>query len=178
MFQDFNRKLTESQDIAEKAARAARLKTQDSLKEDDRKLRQLEDLAGDTAMDTFKGRDINARTEKLTSKLVDYMIEEMESRLDRIYMEALHDVSGGPSGQEGDVEEEATIKDELDSLYSEIGVLAEMAVQQEFKAPILNAVRGKETRLKDSSEARLGYVRFTNLTSYLLLTMLDISIFR
>ena len=150
--------MVESRDTAEKSARAIKLKSQDSLKLDDKTLRQLEDLVGDGALDSFNGRDVIARTEKLASKLVDYMTEEMEFRLNRIYVEVLHGESDRLSRQDGNVEEEAALKDELDSLYSEIRVLAEMAVQQEFKLPILEAVQSKGRHLNDVSVNRLDYV--------------------
>jgi hypothetical protein len=120
-------------------------------------LEKLEKLVDDTKVGGFSCPALRARTAKLASKLVDYMAEEIECRLDRIYLEELHESSTRSSG-DGGVQEEISLKEELDSLYSEIRVLSEMAVRQEFEAPIMKAVADHEAHLHAESCSRMNYV--------------------
>jgi hypothetical protein len=158
LLQDLTMKLADAQDRAEKGARGVKISTESTLKEDDITLHQLEELANNSELEVFQAKDIDVRTSKLTSRLVDYMTEEIECRLDRIYLETLHESRNGSRSPGKSMEDANALKEELDSLHSDIGVLAEMAVQQEFKDPILKAASSQEVHLKAKSEARLSYV--------------------
>lgn len=151
-------KLVDTQDRAEKTARGVKISTEGNLKEDDITLRQLEELADTSNLNEFQAKNIDVRTTKLISRLVDYTTEEIECRLDRIYLETLHESRNGSESPAERKEDANALKEELDSLHSEIEVLAEMAVQQEFKDPIMKAARSQEVHLKTKSEVRLSYV--------------------
>jgi hypothetical protein len=158
MLQDFRGKLAESQDRAGKSAKELKLSIQDYLKGHDNKLCQVEELSDNLEPDTLQGKASTDRSSKLASKLVEYVTEEVTCRLDRIYLQTLHEPPGDLSPHEIKDQDASALKEELDSLYSEIRVLAEMAVQQEFLSPIIKTIHMQENRIQDDSEVRLDYV--------------------
>lgn len=100
----------------------------------------------------------------LATKLSEYLAEEVHCRLDRIYLET---AQSGSSTANGDTEDDAgliaSLEEELDSLYPEIGVLAEMSTQQTFKGPILRELKNRHGQLQSTTEEKLDYVRPTPL---------------
>lgn len=103
------------------------------------------------------------RTEQLGAMLAEYVGEEIHYRLDRLYLESL--LAGqvkssngtGESGERGE-EELAALGEELESLYPEIDVLAEMSTKQQFSEPILRELQNRHSQLRHTSHKKLEYV--------------------
>lgn len=145
------------------------------LKEDDRILTGLEKLASGI---NSSGDDatVAKRTEQLGAMLAEYVAEEIHYRLDRMYLEsvlAAGQATSGPGpgpGQsqptgeeesnEHEQEELVALGEELESLYPEIDVLAEMSTKQQFSEPILRELQNRHGQLRNASHGKLEYVCF------------------
>ncbi|KAL2002058.1 hypothetical protein VTN02DRAFT_740 [Thermoascus thermophilus] len=128
------------------------------LKDDDRKLKILEKLASGIGS-SEEDRVVGSRAAELTAKLAGYVAEEIHCRLDRLYMETICAGRGGSvKGSEHEHEPLDALEEELESLYPEIGVLAEMSAKQQFSDPILSELRSRHNTLRLISEKRLDYV--------------------
>lgn len=129
------------------------------LKEDDRALQRFEKSASGLDSTEEDGK-ISERAMDLATKLADYVAEEVHCRLDRIYLETLQ---SGSNTTNGEIEDEAdliaSLENELDSLYPEIGILAELCTKQQFKSPILRELKNRHGQLQSTSEEKLDYVR-------------------
>lgn len=90
--------------------------------------------------------------------LADYTAEEIHYRLDRLYLEAIQaGKSGGGQTASGD-ETIAALREELESLYPEIGVLADMSTKQQFHEPILREMHNEHGQLRAASQQKLEQV--------------------
>ncbi|EDN10970.1 predicted protein [Histoplasma mississippiense (nom. inval.)] len=116
------------------------------LKDDNQSLQSLEKMVSIIQIDTAD-KELSARATELTAKLSRYLVEEVHSRLDRVYIEYLQ--SNAPGIDEGDEEALATLQEEINSLYSEIEILSEMTTQQEYKVPILRALESSGAEVFD-----------------------------
>ncbi|EGC41893.1 conserved hypothetical protein [Histoplasma capsulatum var. duboisii H88] len=125
------------------------------LKDDSQSLQSLEKIASIIQIDTAD-KELSARATELTAKLSRYLVEEVHSRLDRVYIEYLQ--SNAPGIDEGDEEALATLQEEINSLYSEIEILSEMTTQQEFKVPILRALQSSGAEARSTSQQQLERV--------------------
>lgn len=132
------------------------------MKEDDRILAGLEKLASGIDS-TGNDASVAKRTEQLGAMLAEYVGEEIHYRLDRLYLESL--LAGqvkssngtGESGERGE-EELVALGEELESLYPEIDVLAEMSTKQQFSEPILRELQNRHSQLRHTSHRKLEYV--------------------
>ncbi|KAJ5368798.1 uncharacterized protein N7496_008558 [Penicillium cataractarum] len=124
------------------------------LKQDDKVLAELE-----TLISGIKSNGNDAATVKragqLSSMLADYNAEEIHYRLDRLYLETI--LSGPPKASQTITEDQniAALQDELESLYPEIEILAEMSTKQQFHEPILREIQNQHTQLRAASEEKL-----------------------
>lgn len=132
------------------------------LKEDDRILTGLENLASGI---NSNGDDatVAKRTEQLGAMLAEYVAEEIHYRLDRMYLESVlagQATSGQPveESNEHEQEELVALGEELESLYPEIDVLAEMSTKQQFSEPILRELQNRHGQLRNASHGKLEYV--------------------
>lgn len=90
--------------------------------------------------------------------LADYNAEEIHYRLDRLYLEA---IQSGPSKANQTApgsETIAALREELESLYPEIEILAEMSTKQQFHEPILREIHNQHSQLRAASEEKLERV--------------------
>ncbi|KAK2807047.1 hypothetical protein FQN50_005621 [Emmonsiellopsis sp. PD_5] len=128
------------------------------LKDDDRSLQSMEKIASSVQVNG-EDEDLSARATDLTAKLAGYLVEEIHSRLDRIYLETTRSRLGS-AGADEKVDEAglASLNEEISSLYSEIEILAEMTMQQQFKVPILRALQNRSTEAHSSSQQQLEEV--------------------
>ena len=130
------------------------------LKEDDRALQSLEQLLsrlGSSKDDIV----LSERSDGLAAKLAELTAVEMHCRLDRLYLQAsLNGTTGASAMEPEEIEDQSLVlKEELASLYPEIGVLAEMSARQQFMEPILHELHIRHGRLQSSCERKLDYVR-------------------
>lgn len=134
------------------------------LKEDDRILTGLEKLASGI---NSSGNDatVAKRTEQLGAMLAEYVAEEIHYRLDRLYLESVlaGQATSGQRTEESNENEHGegelvALGEELESLYPEIDVLAEMSTKQQFSEPILRELQNRHGQLRNTSHSKLEYV--------------------
>jgi hypothetical protein len=124
------------------------------LKQDDKSLATLEAL-----MSTIKVRGNDAstvkRTSHLSAMLSDYVTEEIHYRLDRLYLETIQ-ADAGSGALDGAAS--TALEEELESLYPEIELLAEMSTRQQFHEPILRELQNEHGQLRVASQEKLEQV--------------------
>jgi hypothetical protein len=125
------------------------------LKQDDKALASLETLMSNIR---YHGNDASTvkRTNHLSATLSDYVAEEIHYRLDRIYLETIH--SGGSDHNTIDEPTSIALEEELESLYLEIEILAEMSTRQQFQEPILRELQNGHDQLRVASQEKLEQV--------------------
>ncbi|KAJ5770746.1 uncharacterized protein N7511_002797 [Penicillium nucicola] len=122
------------------------------LKQDDKTLASLETLVSGIK---YRGNDAStvSRTKDLSAMLADYVAEEIHYRLDRLYLETVQ--AGGTGAKAPAGETIAALEEELESLYPEIGILAEMSIRQQFNEPILRELQNEHGKLQVASQESL-----------------------
>ncbi|KAJ5122880.1 hypothetical protein N7526_009817 [Penicillium atrosanguineum] len=95
------------------------------------------------------------RTADLSAMLAETTAQEIHYRLDRLYLEAIQS-SKSDYGQVA-VEDEtfSALEEELESLYPEIEILAEMSTKQQYHEPILREIHREQGQLRAASQQRL-----------------------
>jgi hypothetical protein len=133
----------------------ASLSTQ--LKQDDKILAALETLISGT---NSRGGDACTvkRTADLSAMLADTTAQEIHYRLDRLYLEKIQ--SGESDYGRAAVENEtiSALQEELESLYPEIEILAEMSTKQQYHEPILRDIHHEHGQLRAASQHKLEQV--------------------
>ncbi|KAL4903718.1 hypothetical protein BDW74DRAFT_38631 [Aspergillus multicolor] len=129
------------------------------LKDNDRLLSDLEALASGVKSSDGDA-SIMKRTMELSSILSKYVAEEIYCRLDRLYLEKLLDGSklASDSSTEKNTETVAGLHQEMDSLYPEIDILAEMSTKQQFVEPILRQLQDYHGQLRIASHQKLDLI--------------------
>jgi hypothetical protein len=98
--------------------------------------------------------------------LADYSAEEIHYRLDRLYLETIQSKpskSGQIGTESGTI---AALEEELESLYPEIEILAEMSTKQQFHEPILREIHNQHNQLQATSKEKLERVRLWHPRQY------------
>lgn len=126
------------------------------LKQDDKALASLETLVSSIK---YRGNDASTikRTNHLCAMLSDYVAEEIHYRLDRLYLETIY--TGGSNSHVMDGATSTALEEELESLYPEIEILAEMSTRQQFHEPILRELQNEHDQLRVASQEKLEQVR-------------------
>ena len=129
------------------------------LKEDDRVLAGLERLASGIKS-TGNDASVAKKTEQLGAVLAEYITEEIHCRLDRLYLDSIQadQVESSQATPEHEGDELAALGEELESLYPEIEVLAEMSTRQQFSEPVLRELQNRHDQLRNASHTKLEYV--------------------
>lgn len=127
------------------------------LKQDDKMLAGLEALISGIKLNGSDASTVK-RTADLSAMLADTTAQEIHYRLDRLYLETIQ--SGRSDYGQTAVEDEAVsaIQEELESLYPEIEILAEMSTKQQFQEPILREIRHEHGQLRAASQHKLEQV--------------------
>ncbi|KAJ5898588.1 hypothetical protein N7504_008876 [Penicillium tannophilum] len=128
------------------------------LKHDDRILGILENL-----MPEVKSNGNDASTVKraahLSEILADHSAEEIHYRLDRLYLES---IGAGEAKDlnytQAEAETISALEEELESLYPEIEILAEMSTKQQFHEPILREIHNEHSQLRVTSQHKLEQI--------------------
>ncbi|KAJ5170681.1 uncharacterized protein N7500_003464 [Penicillium coprophilum] len=122
------------------------------LKQDDKVLARLETLISSIK---YRGNDASTvkRANHLSATLSDYVAEEIHYRLDRLYLETIHAGSSDPDAK--DEPTSIALEEELESLYPEIEILAEMSTRQQFHEPILRELQNEHDQLRVASQEKL-----------------------
>ncbi|KAL4916903.1 hypothetical protein BDW62DRAFT_92917 [Aspergillus aurantiobrunneus] len=129
------------------------------LKENDNLLSDLERLA--TGVKSSDGDvSIMRRMSELSTALARYVTEEIYCRLDRLYLEKILRDNGATSDGPSDKEAETVLglEQEMDSLYPEIDVLAEMSTKQQFVEPVLRQLQNHYGQLRVVSHQKLDFI--------------------
>ncbi|KAL4761910.1 uncharacterized protein BDW70DRAFT_134653 [Aspergillus foveolatus] len=135
------------------AALTARLKGNDKL------LSDLEALA--SGVKSSDGEvSIMKRTTELSSILSRYIAEEIYCRLDRLYLEkVLNDSNSAPGvPTDKDLETVASLEQEIDSLYPEIDILAEISTKQQYVEPILRQLQKNYGQFRIACHQKLDLI--------------------
>ncbi|KAL1958100.1 hypothetical protein VTO42DRAFT_5140 [Malbranchea cinnamomea] len=116
------------------------------LKEHDNIFYEFEELA--SRLEEDEDDDLlEKRATNLSVQLGRLMAEEISCRLDRLYFESISEGQNQTHSERdeaGDQAEQlASLEEEINSLYSEIDVLAQMAAQQNFQSKVSQALRRK-----------------------------------
>ncbi|KKK13863.1 hypothetical protein ARAM_001533 [Aspergillus rambellii] len=129
------------------------------LKDNDKILADMERLAAGVKS-SDNDASIVKRTSELSATLAQYVAEEIYYRLDRLYLEKALDSRQATSDALTDQENDAIsgLEVELESLYPEIDVLAEMSTQQQFVEPILRELQNHHGQLRIASHQKLDYI--------------------
>lgn len=128
------------------------------LKEDDRILAGLEKLASGIKS-TGNDASVAKRTEQLGAVLAEYVAKEIHYRLDRLYLESIQ-ADQARSNEPAEEHEEAlaALREELEALYPEVDVLAEMSTKQQFSEPVLRELQNRHGQLRTASQGKLECV--------------------
>lgn len=117
----------------------------DWLDYDDQLLTRINELMTGLPDLDFQNEVEKSRTQTLCARLAGFISDEIRCRLDRIYLEAL--ASSHASDQIRNIENlapEASLKTELETLYTEIGAVAQMCVEQAFTLPLVEKITKKK----------------------------------
>jgi hypothetical protein len=138
------------------------------LHDNDRALQSLQKLAPRRGAVPDSETDADFKFLQQVNILVKFTCEEMQCRLDRIYLEQLHT----PLREEYGVEkcpndQELSLKSDLDSLYAEIRDVVAMSVAQEFKHPLTKSRQEDRQHQCISEDLSNQHVRDLNPCSIL-----------
>lgn len=140
------------------------------FKEDDRILVDLEKL-GAGIKSTGDDVVVLKKTSDLGTLLSQLVAEEIQCRLDRLYVESLQtygkDAEDMPLNANED-EALVALEGELESLYPEIDVLAEMSTKRQFSELILRELENHHGQLRIASHEKLDHVRLLTQSSVLI----------
>jgi hypothetical protein len=142
----------------------------DFLKHDDKMLARINELLSKVPDLDYEKEGEENKIHTLSAKLGAFMSNEIQCRLDRAYLEGLDSshTSNEPRPSE-DSQGEISLKKELGTLYTEIGDVAQMAIDQEFTAPLIKMTRGKSVLKERHLELLLENVSLGTFFQYVTL---------
>jgi hypothetical protein len=107
--------------------------------------------------------DSDKKASQLVKRLADFICEETQCRLDRIYLEHLHGPVKHENGiKEGPTTQDISLKSDLDSLYAEIRDVVAMSVYREFESPLLKSRQEDQHRQSASEDLSNRFVSYPN----------------
>ncbi|PWY93344.1 vacuolar H+/Ca2+ exchanger [Aspergillus sclerotioniger CBS 115572] len=129
------------------------------FKEDDKLIAGLERLASGIEI-TEQDETTAKQASERSAALARYVADEIQCRLDRLYLESLQAGSMETQAEAVPVEDEALVAlgKELESLYPEIDILAEVSSRQKFAEPMIGELRDHHGKLRMDSHKKLDYV--------------------
>lgn len=99
------------------------------------------------------------KASQLSAALVEYAADEVYCRLDRLYLDIVQTSNLTSDdmriNKDGAV---ATLEENLESLYFEIDILAQMSTNQQFNVPILREIQNQRGQERNASHRILRYV--------------------
>ncbi|KAH8815499.1 hypothetical protein F5884DRAFT_772613 [Xylogone sp. PMI_703] len=127
------------------------------LKSDDKLLSDLQKIAS-KAETRSQGNDEMSRIKELSAKLIKYTVEGVRTRLDRIYLSSLNKSTGTEDSQNASSQEVKDLQEEIESLYSEILPVAQMAVEQQYLQPALREISTRDGQSTENSLKVMKYI--------------------
>lgn len=91
------------------------------------------------------------------SRYIKNTVEGIRTKLDRIYLESLIKSSGSDS-HSADSQEAIDLQEELESLYSEILPVAQMAAEQQYLEPALKTIAANSGKGQERAAKAVTYV--------------------
>lgn len=168
LIQDISAKLSSYQSGVQSRSKVAPTKISELLNHDDRILSKISKVATSLTPDDGSHEEASLRTDSLASTLAHFRTKTLQCRLDRLYLETLHEEFASRPAEEENLAEtelqQKSLEEELDSLYPEIHDLASMSVEQEFKAPIMSTLAAQSRMRHEMSEGQRRYVCHTLIT--------------
>lgn len=134
------------------------------LRSDDKLLSSLQKLASDLDPVRSGDEDTIARIRDLCAKLIKHTVEGIRTRLDRIYLAALNNIT---NSHDTDGQESVDLQEELESLYSEILPVAQMSAEQQFLEPALREIAKRDGQGQERSVKAVKYVCSLNYIAIL-----------
>lgn len=146
--------------------RSGALKTEASLRrimeetshQDDRHILSIEMAMQKSRVDVTD-KSLSDQKDKLCATLAGFLADSIRCRLNRMYLETMcasQDNAVAASKEDDDVE--TSLRSELDSLYEEIRPLVDMAIKQDYAAPLTAAAAERRTRVKTNVSTMLDQV--------------------
>ncbi|KAL1967782.1 hypothetical protein VTN77DRAFT_2471 [Rasamsonia byssochlamydoides] len=154
---DIDARLSAQREQAQAEKRQLLMSVTAKLKDDDRALAKAETLASELES-TEEDHILKKRAAELTSALSRFVSEEIYCRLDRLYLETLKAgdcVSGEAAATDDSI---IVLEQDLESLYSEIEVLAEISARQQFGEQILRELQRNHDQLNSTLEGKLDLI--------------------
>lgn len=101
-----------------------------------------------------------ARLRDICLHLIKFAVETIRTKLDRLYLETLEAAEAAEAATTTPSigEDVATLQGELESLFAEILPVAQMSVEQQYLAPALKALSGKNAKNLTRSLLAFDYV--------------------
>ncbi|GKZ22813.1 hypothetical protein AbraCBS73388_008989 [Aspergillus brasiliensis] len=128
------------------------------FKEDDRLIANLERLASGIETSEQDENSAKLASERCTA-LAQCVAGEIKCRLDRLYLESIQ-AGLMKTRTEPTPENEplAALEEELESLYTEIEILAELSTKQQFADPIIGELSNHHEELQNATHETLDYI--------------------
>jgi hypothetical protein len=158
MSQGLMYQITDLEQQSKLSESTARQTVNDILKADDKLLASLQKLASDLDPINTDDNDTIARIKELSARLIKNTVEGIRTKLDRTYLEALY--ASSPTNENDDDHECQELRDELESLYSEILPVAQMSAEQQFLQPALRTMAASSGKGQERAAKAVKYVRF------------------
>jgi hypothetical protein len=138
----------------------------DLLQHDDKILSRMNELISELPDLEDENEVGKIRVEILTTRLATFISDEIRCRLDRTYLEAIDSFSTSNHTSDSEhVPHETSLKAELGTLYTEIGDVAQMFVDQAFTMPFSQATTRKSILREKRIEIVLKNVSLDEMLS-------------
>lgn len=157
-------RVSSSQKQTKTAASSLTSTTNDRLTSDDRMLSALTKLASKVESSGDEQFEPQMIDDWCTS-LASLRAAEIQTRVDRIFQETLLQPDGSDEADRPEEEalaEKEALKEELETLHAEISSVAQMGVEQELRAPILQTLEHGQGQQKRLQTRWLEYVSSTS----------------
>lgn len=130
-------------------------KVRKQLSEDDKLLNGLRKLVAELE---YEKDSASIRVQELSTRLIKHTVECIRRKLDNTYLANI--VPQDNHNEQVGVEDAkvAALKEELESLYSEILPVAQISVEQQFLEPAAQAREAGEARSRAKAEVAIEYV--------------------
>ncbi|KAH0608398.1 uncharacterized protein H6S33_001532 [Morchella sextelata] len=132
------------------------------LRSDDRVLGRLGRLADGVIVSGDEGAEGNEVVERVTvlvKKLSMLSAASLKARLDRMFLEIVNPKNNTNSADNPDADAIAELKQDLESLYSEIPSVAQMAAEQEYLRPVIKEVENGKKKASEGLQVGGAYIR-------------------
>ncbi|KAI5841022.1 hypothetical protein DFP73DRAFT_586474 [Morchella snyderi] len=132
------------------------------LHSDDRVLGRLSRLADGVIVsgnEVAEDNEVVERVTVLVEKLSMLSATSLKARLDRMFLEIVNPRNITNTANNPDTDAVAELKQDLESLYSEIPSVAQMAAEQEYLRPVIREVENGKKKASEGLQVGGAYIR-------------------